>query len=112
MIRDMLMDDAIRLKATRQLSLALDAESETYLYIVKNSGLFKIGYSKNWNKREKSYKTHLPSYELVYLLKSFNSFELEGELHILFDKNRVKGEWFNLTDAEVLKAISICSLKQ
>ena len=111
MINEMLKDDAIRLKATKQLSMTFDDEKEDYLYIIKSDKTYKIGYSTNWKKREKSYKTHIPTYELIYLLKSYCSFELESDLHLMFEYKREHGEWFNLSNEDVLKAISYCSNK-
>lgn len=111
MIIEMLKDDAIRFKATKQLSMTFENESEDYLYIIQSDNSYKIGFSSNWKRREKSYKTHLPTYKLIYLVKSFSCFELENDLHLMFDNKRKQGEWFELSNEEVIKAISYCSNK-
>ena len=111
MITKMLKDESIRLKATKQLSMTFEDEKNDYLYIIQSWKSYKIGFSTNWKKREKSYKTHLPSYKLIYLVKSFSCFELENDLHKMFEHKINQGEWFNLSSEELLKAISYCSNK-
>ena len=110
-ITELLRDDAIKLKATKQLALTFEEEKEDYLYIIRSNEKYKIGYSSNWKKRSKSYKTHLPEYKLIYLLKSVNSFDLENDLHLMFENKRVQGEWFSLCESDIIRAISHCSNK-
>ena len=108
---DLLKDEAIKNKALKQLSFFEDKEelSVDYLYILKNNGLYKIGYSSNWDKRYKAYKTHLGVVDLVYLARTKDSFDLEEKLHLMFKEKRVTGEWFELSNEDLLTAISYCS---
>lgn len=111
-IEELLKNDAIKFKATKQLSLLLDNEiTEDYLYIIKNSEAYKIGYSSNFSKRLKSYKTHNHNIELIYLTKQNNCFELENEIHYMFSHKRLTGEWFELDEEELIEIISYCSSK-
>lgn len=111
-IEEMLKNDAIKLKMTKQLSLMYeDEKKEDYLYIIKNNEYYKIGYSSNFSKRIKSYKTHLGGVELVYLTKQYNCFELENEIHDMFTHKRLTGEWFELDEEELIEIISYCSSK-
>tara|TARA_R110002033_G_C3741545_1_gene225167 strand:+ start:57 stop:542 length:486 start_codon:yes stop_codon:yes gene_type:complete len=106
----MLKDEAIRLKATKQLSLTFEQENKKdVLYIVKIEDKYKIGFSTNWNARKQSYKTHSPKYELIYLLKSKKSWDLEGKLHLMFNKKQIHGEWFNLNNEDLLKCVLFCA---
>lgn len=109
MIESMLKNDAIRLKATKQLSLLQSDLQEDYLYIIENNGLYKIGYSSNWDKRFKNYQTHLGQVNIVYVTKQPNCFELERHLHNLFSDKRLNGEWFDLDETDLLEAIKFCS---
>jgi len=112
MIREMLKDDAIRLKATNQLCLSLfEEKKESYLYIIKTNEKYKIGFTKNWNNRKKSYETHLPEYKIIYLIKILDAFNLEEYLHLLFKDKKVKGEWFNLSNEDIISAVTYCSKK-
>jgi hypothetical protein len=110
-MKEVLMDEAIRLKAVKQLSLTLDTEQEDYLYIIENNGMYKIGYSSNWDKRLKAYKTHMGSVNLVYVTKQIDCFDLENYLHGLFIDKRVNGEWFELDEDDLFEAIKYCSNK-
>tara|TARA_R110000744_G_scaffold368496_1_gene478395 strand:+ start:88 stop:531 length:444 start_codon:yes stop_codon:yes gene_type:complete len=108
----LLRDDAIKHKILKEVQVSLfEDEKEDYLYIIKNNGLFKIGYSSDFSKRFNNYRTHLGVVDLIYLHKGFNCFELEAELHSVFDSNRNVGEWFNMKNKDILKAVSICSKK-
>jgi hypothetical protein len=110
-IEDILKNDAIRLKATRQLSLKYDIEEEDYFYIIKNNGLYKLGYSSNWVKRYKQYKTHLGNVNLIFLTKQLDCFSIESSIHKMFNDSRINGEWFELTDDDLFCIINYCSEK-
>jgi predicted GIY-YIG superfamily endonuclease len=110
-ISEILKDDAIKLKATKQLAEIDLIKKQDYLYIIENNGAYKIGYSSNWQKRYKNYKTHLGSVNLIYLTKQENCFDLENKLHSLFSDKRTFGEWFYLNGDDLLKAISYCSYR-
>tara|TARA_R110002049_G_scaffold151795_1_gene315553 strand:+ start:395 stop:859 length:465 start_codon:yes stop_codon:yes gene_type:complete len=110
-IEEILKDDAIKLIATKQLSEKLSQEDidENYLYLIYMSGKYKIGFSSNWKKRMKSYKTHSPEFETVYICKSKIAFLLESELHEMFSDKRINGEWFELNNNDVLNAVLHCN---
>jgi len=108
-IVELLKDEAIKAKAIRQMSLMFEEDKEDYLYIIKNGLYYKIGASSNWSKRYKNYKTHLGVVNLVYVSKQKDSFILESYLHNLFKDKRLNGEWFNLSNEDVLNCISYCS---
>tara|TARA_R110000822_G_scaffold250074_1_gene377430 strand:- start:250 stop:684 length:435 start_codon:yes stop_codon:yes gene_type:complete len=110
-ISEILKDDAIKLKATKQLAEIDSIKKQDYLYIIENNGLYKIGYTYDWSKRYKNYKTHLGCVNLIYLTKQYNCYELECDLHNMFVNNRNTGEWFNLSNLQLFSAISYCSSK-
>ena len=110
-ITEILKDDAIKLKATKQLAEIDLIKKQDYLYIIENNGTYKIGYSSNWKKRYKNYKTHSGSVNLIYLTKQDNCFDLENYLHSLFSDKRTFGEWFYLNDDDLFKAISAITMK-
>ena len=106
---EMLMDEAIKYKAIKQLASSIKEKEEDYLYIIENNGMYKIGYSSNFSKRYVNYTTHLGKVNLVYLTKQHNCFELERRLHDFFDDLRCEGEWFDLCDNDLITAVAICS---
>jgi hypothetical protein len=61
-------------------------------------GAVKIGAAKNPHKRLESLQTSSP-YELTLYLVIQNANEIkEKQLHELFKEDRLKGEWFKLSD--------------
>lgn len=74
------------------------------VYILKTGkNLYKIGRTQDLQKRLASYHTHLPIvFRLVrqYLTQQMGS--LEESLHTVFQHKRVKGEWFELTPADLV----------
>jgi hypothetical protein len=110
-MQELLKDDAIRLKATKELSEIEEVIKQDYLYIIENNGLYKIGYTSDWKKRLQQYKTHLGLVNVIYLTKQIDCFYLESELHILFKDKRDIGEWFSLNRNDLFDAIKFCSSK-
>jgi hypothetical protein len=74
----------------------------------------KIGVTKgSIENRLKKLQTGNSS-ELCILkhFKSIKPFTLEKMLHLHYFKNRGTGEWFNLTDEEIIKFESVCNEKE
>lgn len=70
-----------------------------HTYIIKDgSGLYKIGKSCNIKRRMKSLSIGNPFIELIYEIKD----DVETELHSKFYNKRFNGEWFRLTDEDLL----------
>ena len=74
------------------------------VYILKTGkNLYKIGKTRDLQKRLATYHTHLPIlFRVVRQYPAANMDELEESLHIVFQHRRVKGEWFQLTDQELI----------
>jgi hypothetical protein len=74
------------------------------VYILKiGKNLYKIGKTQDLQKRLAAYHTHLPIlFRLVrqYLTPQMSS--LEESLHTVFQHKRKKGEWFELTPADLV----------
>lgn len=103
-IEEMLKDEAIKKKAIEQLEIN-HKEVEHYIYIIKGKEYYKIGYTTNYKKRIKQYKTHNPNVNTICLVKTPKAFELEGYYHDLYKDKNVDGEWFNLTEEEVISTM-------
>ena len=77
---------------------------KTCVYILKTGkNLFKIGKTRDLQRRLSSYHTHLPIlFRVVRQYPAANMSELEESLHIVFQHRRVKGEWFQLTNDDLV----------
>lgn len=76
-----------------------------YLYLMyeASSGFYKIGVSKNPNRRERTLQSQKPDIKMLYNTRftKKKAFSIEQKLHRLFDLKRVRGEWFSLTDEDL-----------
>jgi len=74
------------------------------VYILKTGkNLYKIGKTRDLQKRLATYHTHLPIlFRVVRQYPAANMDELEESLHIVFQHRRVKGEWFQLNDQDLI----------
>ena len=109
LIENLLKDDAIRSKAISQLSIKYDKDEEGYLYVISSSDGYKIGFSTNIKQRLKHYKTNLLYYNVTFIYKGVEAFELESKFHKMYEAKRIKGEWFRLEKRDLLQIVSICS---
>ena len=65
---------------------------------------YKIGISKNPTYREKTLQSEKPTIEMIAFKKFPNrkiAKSFEKALHSSYDSNRIRGEWFDLNQAEV-----------
>lgn len=74
------------------------------MYILKTGkNMFKIGKTQDLQKRLASYHTHLPVvFRVIRQYEAANMTELEESLHIVFQHKRIKGEWFTLSNDDLL----------
>lgn len=85
-----------------------------YLVCAEINGrkLHKIGYTKrSIEERIKEFKTGNASE--FYIIDSFSSkwgTKIEASLHRLFKKNKISGEWFNLSDDDLLSFRENCQV--
>lgn len=77
------------------------AKDQKYVYLLYNekNGFFKIGYSKNPMKREKTLQAEEPDIAILKLWEKDMAFE--KHLHKKYIKQRVRGEWFKFTFQEL-----------
>ena len=91
----------------------MDGNKKGYVYIFSdsyNEGVFKIGVTKGTlERRIKKLQTGNPSE--IFVCNSYQTeipFFIEKQLHFRFAHKREVGEWFRLTDEEVLSFKDIC----
>jgi hypothetical protein len=73
-----------------------------YVYLLQSGPYYKIGVSRNVDKRITQLAT-LPPFdlELVCVLEAADMYTLEHDLHHRFSEKRLHGEWFELTQSDV-----------
>lgn len=82
----------------------MDYTAGNCVYILKTGkNLYKIGKTRDLHKRLASYNTHLPViYRVIRQYLAANMDELEQSLFVVFQHKRTKGEWFELTDDDLI----------
>jgi hypothetical protein len=81
------------------------------IYLIKSIkyGCYKIGVSKNPDKRLKQLQTGNPSeLELLCVYDSEIAFKIEKVLHNTFNINKEHGEWFDLSIKDEFYFINEC----
>ena len=77
-----------------------------YFVLSMSSHLVKIGYAKDPWKRLSSMQTGCPEeLRMMAVIYTYLPVGLESDLHVRFAAQRVRGEWFSLTDELVDYAI-------
>jgi hypothetical protein len=79
-----------------------------YCYLMTDGHLFKIGKSVSPKKRLASLKTANPNINLI----CFSDNVTESQMHKLYYKHRVRGEWFDLNEEQVKRIISIMGMNE
>ena len=79
-------------------------QNEGIVYLVKGNGLYKIGKTKSLKRRMKELKNMLPfDIELIHFWESNNYSQDESTLHRYLKKYNIKGEWFDLSESQLLE---------
>lgn len=72
-------------------------QSKCYILKDENTGMYKIGKSKDPKNREKTLQSEKPTIKMIKVFKK----DIESKLHNIYKSQRVRGEWFNLTKLQV-----------
>ena len=79
-----------------------------YLMLDTVNGYYKIGISNKPDYRERTLQSEKPSIEMIASKRFPNrkiAMAIESALHTSYSQQRIRGEWFNLNDADVAAII-------
>jgi predicted GIY-YIG superfamily endonuclease len=82
-----------------------------HVYLIQSleNGYYKIGVSKNPNKRIKQLQTGNPAtLKLITIFKTEHSYRIESFFHKRFSHCRREGEWFELNIQNELDFLNEC----
>lgn len=80
---------------------------EVYFVQIERIGAIKIGWAKDANKRFYSLQSGSPYPLRVLYISSGHTKQDEKNVHILFDKYKMRGEWFH-PDEKIFNYIDHC----
>ncbi len=95
--------DADSRRDSAEVELLRRSRFATFVYIMEDTRkrVFKIGRSKTPGKRERTLQSEVPETTLRFSIPAEESHE--KELHERFAHRRIRGEWFELTDVDLLE---------
>lgn len=81
-----------------------------FVYLMQDTtnSYYKIGISNNPDYRERTLQSEKPSIEMIACKKYPTrkiAMSIESALHSAYSQQRIRGEWFNLNDADVAAII-------
>ena len=108
---ELVTSGAEMIRAIDQLPFGLGTDNCRVYLIGDEQGAVKIGISHDPNERLATLQTgHPESLALLHSVSYRTSAEAraaEGNLHLVFEAQRMNGEWFDLTDRQVRQAYRI-----
>lgn len=102
---DFLEQNETERKAAAELELLRRSKFNCFIYVMEDlrNRVFKIGRSKTPGKRERTLQSEVPQVVLRFSIPGEE--EDEKRLHDRFESKRVRGEWFALTNDDLLMII-------
>ena len=90
------LDEISTSKELRKISKSLK-QNEGYVYFISNGQYCKIGHAIDIKNRIETLQCGSPyKLEIIKTIKSIDYINLENQLHNLFSKYRVLGEWYDI----------------
>jgi hypothetical protein len=100
------------IRAVERLPLPSPGPGRTYVYFLQDQqAATKIGISGDLRERLATLQTGHP--EALYLVKAIpcrtaaDARVVERDLHIYFERHRMNGEWFDLSERHLRRAIAL-----
>lgn len=80
-------------------------ENVGYIYLAfdENTGLYKIGFSRKPNLREKTLQSEKPT--IKFIICKNGTIKDETKLHRVYKEKKIRGEWYGLTNDDVVEII-------
>lgn len=86
-----------------------------YLYIIQlgETNVYKIGVSINPSRRLKELQSKSPIHLRIIYGKFGHDYEsIEKYFHWVFRKKRIKGEWFELNQDDIIRIFTSCPINE
>lgn len=106
-----LMQDETERESASDLELLRRSKFDCFIYVMEDlrNKTFKIGRSKTPGKRERTLQSEMPQIVMRFSIPGEEAHE--KQLHDQFDAKRVRGEWFALTNDDLLWVVDFLKTK-
>lgn len=106
-----LAQDEAEKKSALDLELLRRSRFDCYVYLMEDlrNKSFKIGKSKTPGKRERTLQSEVPQIVIRFSIPAEETHE--KELHEHFNEKRIRGEWFALSEADLVWIVSFLKSK-
>ncbi|MFZ1746398.1 MAG: GIY-YIG nuclease family protein, partial [Nitrospirales bacterium] len=100
-------------KAPSTTELPEKKKKRGFVYLVRaNTGEYKIGYSIDIQNRLKAFAVQPPfEYKLIHSIPVDDMLQAESVLHDKFSHKRIRGEWFTLSEEDVIEISQLISFQ-
>jgi hypothetical protein len=100
-------DDKARAYKLQEKLYKLEPGKHLYIIQLGDTDIYKIGISKHPDKRLKQIQRKCPiPLTLIYTNFGHDDEFAERYLHVHFKRQRVKGEWFKLSTADIIHIVT------
>lgn len=89
----------------RRRNQEIRSSKDGYVYILHLGDYYKIGRTTNPEKRFGEYTKLMEQPKTICCVYVENYKQVEKELHLMFRNKNTNGEWFALSDEELIKAM-------
>ena len=104
----------IDMNGKQHVKICWDQQNQTMLklgfckpgvvYVIESSGAYKIGMTTNFANRLNTIKVANPNeVNVVYKVESGDPKSMESYLHKMFQDEKIKGEWFSLSNEDIVR---------
>jgi hypothetical protein len=106
MLTEMIQDNEIKKQVYNEINQLTFTTGWIYIIKDKVTNNFKIGVTQNDNPKVRlSHYVNYIEIDLIYIESINNCFEIESLIHQKYNANRIKGDWFNLSNENIISII-------
>lgn len=104
MLKELLSDEEIKAHIIKEQSKSFLFDGWVYVIKNKSNGLHKIGVTQQLNPKTRLalYNAHDMKIKVIFIDKVDMCYELEQDLIDVVKSKRVKGDWFDISDDDLL----------
>ena len=95
------------IESLTNVKFKINESDSKFLYVIRSDLGYKIGITNNYKRRLHELNQVIPIqlwFVRIYIKKGQNEnnfYKMESNIHLMFNKKNIKGEWFELTQKDI-----------